>query len=345
MLILTLGRFVLSNKRYTNLAIVSVFFVLVALLSLSISQIKKEEIPCHSDQSIKTGEYEKETISLSQQRLTKYRDPDYEKYNTILFTGRPKDAWLISHIHQNVLEMPNRTKGYDIQVPEPSPLERLEYFLVIKIEESSTPQVTIINKGWQVNSDVLSLFTNKMDFSAKTTIRSFVFPDVVFNQLTVQCDQESIANLLDVLWNINNLYSHSLGVYFYWVVGDKAFFLSSMAPLVIVLGLLLLFIELIAGGSFQPTIVKDRAYILLIPFLAPGLSLWFGLMEPFDLFILYSLLVLLHFPTALILASIKIAWFGYWLILSRGRICFIHKRHFDLLSHEQSKQLSCSSAQ
>ncbi|KAI5180020.1 hypothetical protein NEOKW01_0349 [Nematocida sp. AWRm80] len=306
MLILDLFKVLVTKDKYRHFSIYLGFFGILSGIVYFVSQVSLENIKCFSDQSIRAGRYTKENIELEAPMITYYRDPDYNIYSSVLLTGTHKNTKLISQLHQNLLGMENRTKGYDIQIPLPSISTILEYFLVVEVDEMDIPTVILQNRGWQVNSDILALFKNKLEFQSESSLGSFVFPSTLFNKIKIGITEDTIDSALDVFWNINNLYSHSLGVYFYWIVGDKAIFMSSIVPLVILLPLFLVIGEFVSGGSFQARIFTSRIFFLLSCILCPisSLVLQFS-MTPFEVSLIYCIIVSIHFPIAILLGISK----------------------------------------
>lgn len=329
MLILRIAKVILTRKRYSQALACTTLCVLFSVFVYLVLCIKREEIKCYSDQSISVGEYVLETVITSADIKSNYRDHNYEKSSTVLLTGKKKDSRIVSLIHANALKMENRTKGYDIQIPEPGIIEKMQYFLVLQIEEDKENQgsaVIITNRGWQVNSDILYLFSSKIDLEVKTNIKSFFLQDTCFNMIKIQCTEESIPEILKILWHINNMYHHSLGTYFYWVHKEKAIFLSSLVPLVIITGTLLLFLEIITGGDFNSRIGKEKVFIIFAVCAAPGVAPLFAGLKYCEVFFLYSILVFVHFPMGFALAATKIGLFIYWTSFSRGkRLYYLHR--------------------
>ncbi|KAI5192073.1 hypothetical protein NECID01_1782 [Nematocida sp. AWRm77] len=315
MIILSIGKYLLGcpkrAKRIEHSAGALLFGALVYLLW----NVRLEEIKCFSGQFIKAGEYTPRQIDADVEPVLVQRSTEHGAHNTILLTGDASCAQLVSQIHKNALGMKNCTKGYSVHIPSPGALEKAQHFLVIKVKRGESSRVLFTNKGWQVNSDILAMFMSKMEFFSRTSALSFLFPNKVFNEITIETNEEEVGKVLDVLWNINNLYSHSLGVYFYWVVGDKAVFLSSNVLLVILLGVTLVFLEVHSRGTFQNRLFSSKAHVFSLSVVCPGSAFFFfwGLTF-FEQFILYWIVLLLVFPVALLLAGGSIALFACTLI-------------------------------
>ncbi|OAG31423.1 hypothetical protein NEDG_01950 [Nematocida displodere] len=311
MLLLDVCRLILASPKARGWTGRLLGGALVLLAGASLWMVKLEEIECFTDQSIKVGHYTKRVIAERSERRKTYRDPAYPLYNTVLLTGSEVSLGLISQIHLNACQMENRTKGYDVQVPSPGAFERLKYFLVVEVEEKDEAEVVVVNRGWQVNSDVLSMFARKMDLRVDRCWWSLVVQDRVFNHLKVTCNEKTLGRVLDAFWNINNLYSHSLGVYFYWVVGQKALFLSSIVPLVLVSGILLIAMEYATGGSFDVAVCSKLCSFLGMAYVAPVSVLFFWKLSYFESLVIYAMLIPLHFPVALMLVAQKLLQFMF----------------------------------
>jgi len=316
MLLLKIARYVLSSERNIDHLKHLLFGALVLLLSVMVCKVKYEDIKCFSEQSIKAGEYVPDEIDTNVEEIRRFRDVEHEKYNSVLLVGDVEASYLVSQIHKNARELPNRTKGYDVCVPPPAFFEKMQYFLVVHVEKSEESSVVLRNRGWQVNSDILSLFKNRLKLVAKSDFTSFFLPNLVFNEIAIATNENEMEKPLGAFWNINNLYSHSLGVYFYWVVGEKAVFLSSNALLVILAGVLLLFLEFASGGRFECRLWGEKLPALLCSLLSPGASLLLRDLSFFECFILYFILVVTNFCAGAALAGAKIA--EYFLLPRRA---------------------------
>ncbi|KAI5173235.1 hypothetical protein NEFER03_2187 [Nematocida sp. LUAm3] len=343
MLIITIGKALFSKERYFNVLLRGTFIALLGAFGYLMWSVRLKTIECFSEQGIKSGTYQKDAIHLDVPTFSTYRDHEYHKGQSILLCGKPENMKLISQIHANALEIENRTKGYDVSIPAPSFKDQIEYFLVIEVEEREEGTIILENKGWQVNSDILALFMNKMLLETRTSFKSFFVPRYSFNYVHIGINSKDINEVLDVLWNINNMYSHSLGLYFYWAIGEQAIFLSSVVPLVVVIGLFLLFTEAVTGGSFEASLFKEKLPLLLVPFASPGVSLCLLHLGYFDAFILYCLLVPMHFFVAIIFGCSKILLFLYWFFSVQGEPLLNNKfssfrKYGEQPEHVQQKQ-------
>ncbi|KAI5126682.1 hypothetical protein NEPAR08_1528 [Nematocida parisii] len=329
MLILQVLRWATNTKqRVQNISIclLCLFTIVVLYLCYNVSL---EEIKCYSDQLIKNAEYSVECTKSKITRVDEYRDSEYDEYSTILLTGKRDAADLIAKIHKTAQEMENRTKGYDIKIGECSHKDMQKYFLVLEIEKSDNTLLYINNQGWQVNSDILSIFCDRMFTADITGISGNRLINLVFNKISLGLSDDGIESVLAILHNIHNLYSHSLGVYFYWVINEKAIFLSSNVLLVLVLGVFLIFLEFITGGSFKFDFFRGSA----IAHALLGYNMVFmnlNEMTCFEVFLLYSVLVPLNFPLAVILGVFRVVLFFCLLIgCAENRSIFLQQ--FNLL--------------
>lgn len=313
MIIVRVAKYFLSSPKWMDRAVRGALVLLAGAAMVLLWGVKLETIPCHSEQSIKLGGYTAEAVELKVEPRVSHLDPDYDRHNTILLTGQPANARLIAQIHQNALKMKTRTKGYSIELPAPGRLARAQYFLVLEISAGPSTRVVLENRGWQPNSDVLALFINKLDVVSSTSWRSLFFPSKGFNEIAIETNEKEIDKVLDVLWHINNLYSHSLGVYFYWVVGSQAVFLSGQVLLVLALAGCLVLLELAAGGDFRVRLFSTKLPLLVAALVCPGSALLFRGLTFFERFVLYWLLLPLVFPVALALAGeallLQCCWF------------------------------------
>ncbi|KAH9385284.1 uncharacterized protein NEMAJ01_0180 [Nematocida major] len=293
-----------KTVKYTLNAVLLGLSVLTVHLFLG---VRPEEIPCHSDQLIANARYSIECLHVAPDELPvlEYRDFEYDEYSTILLTGSKKDMHLIKRIHKTAQSMQNRTKGYDIKIGGCSSLEMAKYFLVLKIEAGDETVLLVENRGWQANSDVFSTFISRLYTEDRTGVGGASLLTPAFNTISLRISEEGLEEVLGILHNLHNLYSHSLGVYFYWIVGEKGIFLSSNVLLVLCLAGFLGILELLTGGDFQIRLLHGRQALKL--FLMGEFVFWeFCSFSFFEVFFVYCLLIPLNFPLAIILGTSRI---------------------------------------
>lgn len=241
------------------------------------------------------------------------------QHNTILLTGADTPAVrdILEAIRKKALGLPNRTKECVIKVPRPKSV--LGYFLVLEVEASDDGPVLVVeNRGWMPNSDVLALFAERMRITTRSPVSGLIWTRPFFNSVIIQCRKDALEEVEEALWCLNNMYSHLLGEYFYWVIRGRAVFLSSLAPLLVVIGALLLFSgcffgEGSNGGSFFCTEKNTRAAagmcliacVCCFPFVL--LVIPFFLDLPYlDAFVFFSVMVPIHFPVAIVFGLVSL---------------------------------------
>lgn len=340
MLILRIFHLALHSKKAFQATTGGTLVALSIYLFWLILHIRPQEIPCHSDQLIKHAEYSIHCAKGSTDTTKEYRDSEYDEYNSILLTGNSDVAHIIGKIHKTAQEMKNRTKGYDIKIGKCPSREMIKYFLVLEIEKTDEETVVYVkNRGWQANSDVFSIFCDRLPISDAKRKSVFGLIDIVFNKISLGVNEEGIEPVLGVLHNIHNLYSHSLGVYFYWMVEEKAIFLCSNVLLVLLIGVFLIFLEFITGGDFDIGIFRPAnipSFILLVCNAAFIDSICLSF---FETFFIYCVLVPLHFPLALVLGGSRIIFFFCEIIgCSENRNTFVS--HFTLLYEKSAPNKS-----
>ncbi|KAI5136288.1 hypothetical protein NEAUS05_2060 [Nematocida ausubeli] len=308
MLILHLLAYATKTKERVQVITGSILALLSITTLYLFSKIALQEIPCYSDQLIKHAEYSVKCTESKVAPVQEYRDSEYDEYNSILLTGSSSSAGLIARVHKTAQEMKNRTKGYDIKIGKCSLADMQKYFLVLEIEESDNTLLYIINQGWQVNSDILSIFCDRLYTAPMTGVAESALVNLTFNRLFLKISEDGLESVLAILHNIHNLYSHSLGVYFYWVVDDRAIFLSSNVLLVITIAVFLIFLEFATMGSFsiQPVQFKTAVHALMAQQLV---FMDISEISYFEMFMVYSVLIPLNFPLAILLGSFRIFLF------------------------------------
>lgn len=319
-----------SKKSFQAAAGACALCLSVSLLYL-LSQIRPVAIPCHSDQLIKQAEYTLHPDAPPVSPTAEFRDVEYDESNTILLAGAPEAAHTIAQIHGMARSMENRTKGYDISIGTLSWLEMAKYFFVLEIED--TPSETVLyvkNRGWQANSDVFSIFCERLPVSNAKNRDPFHLVSTGFSRIFLGVHSEEIEPLLGILHNIHNLYSHSLGVYFYWVFGEKAVFLCSNVLLVLVTALFLLFLEFITCGDFTVELARWENIPFLVALGHSSVLVDTASFSFFETFLLYCVLAILQFPLALLLGVSRILFFFCGIIGCRERR-EVFLAQFDLL--------------
>lgn len=308
MLILRVLQCATKNKQTVQSITGGSFLVLTLCTIYLLFKISLEEIPCHSDQLIKHAEYSVKCTDAKVAPIFEYREREYDEYNTILLTGNADTVHLISKIHRTAQEMQNRTKGYDIKIGKCSVSEMQKYFLVLEIEKNSRTVLYVKNRGWQANSDVFSIFCNRLHTEDRTGRDGAPLINLVFNKISLGLSEDDLESVLAILHNLHNLYSHSLGVYFYWVIAEKAVFLSSNVLLVFCVAIFLIFLEFITGGTFSLGLFQQKKGVYLL--LMYECVFWdFALLSFFEVFFIYCVLVSLNFPLAILLGVFRIIFF------------------------------------
>ncbi|KAI5193358.1 hypothetical protein NEMIN01_2497, partial [Nematocida minor] len=210
MLVVRVFQWVSQSKKSVQLTAGSILAALAVSTLWLLFQVSPESIPCHSDQLIKNAEYYVMPTESKVHAVSEYRDVEYDQYNMILLTGSEKVSHLIAKIHKTAQTMENRTKGYDIKIGKCSSMEMMKYFLVLEIEKSSETVLYTRNRGWQANSDVFSIFCDRLEISEIKKREPQSLVNLVFNKISLGVDEDETEVVLGILHNIHNLYSHSL---------------------------------------------------------------------------------------------------------------------------------------